>query len=96
MSPGPAALLLGAAGTAALLSDRIWAVAVLTLVLLAVCLRAPSDRRRVYLFGALSTGLGVLVQGGAFSGLGVGAEHPQPAGHGCPLSWSGEVPWSAP
>jgi energy-coupling factor transporter transmembrane protein EcfT len=61
MSPGPAALLLGAAGTAALLTDRLWAVALLTVVLLAVCLRAPSDRRRVYLFGALSTGLGILV-----------------------------------
>ncbi len=61
MSPGPAALLLGAAGTAALLTDRLWAVALLTVVLLAVCLRAPSDRRGVYLFGALTTGLGVLV-----------------------------------
>lgn len=61
MSPGPAALLLGAAGTAALLTDRLWALVLLTLVLLAACLRAPSDRRRVYLFGALSTGLGVLV-----------------------------------
>ena len=61
MSPGPAAILLGAAGTAALLTDRLWAVALLTVVLLAVCLRAPSDRRRVYLFGALTTGLGVFV-----------------------------------
>ena len=61
MSPVPAALLLAAAGTAALLADRIWSVALLTLVLLAVCLQAPSDRRRVYLFGALTTGLGVFV-----------------------------------
>jgi energy-coupling factor transporter transmembrane protein EcfT len=61
MSPGPAALLLAAAGTAALLTDRIWAVAVLTVVLLSVCVRAPAERRGVYLFGALSTGLGVLV-----------------------------------
>ena len=62
MSPGPAALLLGAAGTAALLTDRLWAVALLSAVLLAVCLCAPpSHRRGVYLFGALSTGLGVLV-----------------------------------
>ena len=61
MSPGPAALLLGAAGTAALLADRLWALAVLNVVLLAICLRAPSDRRGVYLYGALSTGLGVLV-----------------------------------
>ena len=41
VSPGPAALLLGAAGTAALLTDRLWAVAMLTVVLLGVCLRAP-------------------------------------------------------
>ena len=33
----------------------------LTVVLLAVCLRAPAERRGVYLFGALTTGLGVLV-----------------------------------
>jgi energy-coupling factor transporter transmembrane protein EcfT len=61
VSPGPAAVLLAAAGAAALLADRIATVAVLTLVLLAVCLRAPAGRRRVYLFGAFSTGLGVLV-----------------------------------
>jgi energy-coupling factor transport system permease protein len=61
MSPAPAAVLLAAAGTAALLADRIWAVALLALVLLGICLRAPAGRRRVYLFGALSTGLGVLV-----------------------------------
>jgi energy-coupling factor transport system permease protein len=46
---------------AALLADRIVTVAVITLVLLAICLRAPAGRRGVYLFGALSTGLGVLV-----------------------------------
>jgi energy-coupling factor transport system permease protein len=53
--------LLAAAGTTALLTDRIWAVATLTVVLLAVCLRAPAERRAVYLFGAVTTGLGVLV-----------------------------------
>jgi energy-coupling factor transport system permease protein len=46
---------------AALLCERLWAVALLAVVLLAVCLRAPSERRAVYLFGALSTGVGVLV-----------------------------------
>jgi len=61
VSPVPAALLLAAAGAAALLADRLWAVGLLALVLLAVCLRAPAGRRRVYLFGALSTGLGVFV-----------------------------------
>ena len=61
VSPGPAALLLAAAGTAALLTDRLWAVVLLALVLLAVCLRAPAERRGVYLYGALMSGLGVLV-----------------------------------
>ena len=61
VSPGPAALLLAAAGTAALLTDRLWAVVLLAVVLLAVCLRAPAERRGVYLFGALMSGLGVLV-----------------------------------
>ena len=61
MSPVPAALLLAAAGIAALLTDRIWAVAALTVVLLAVCVRAPAQRRAVYLFGALSSALGVFL-----------------------------------
>ena len=61
MSPVPAALLLAAAGIAALLTDRIWAVAALTVVLLAVCARAPAQRRAVYLFGALSSALGVFL-----------------------------------
>jgi energy-coupling factor transport system permease protein len=61
VSPGPAAALLAAAGTAAMLADRVWSVAAIAAVLLAVCLRAPAQRRGVYLFGALSTGLGVLV-----------------------------------
>jgi energy-coupling factor transport system permease protein len=61
VSPVPAAVLLAAAGTAALLADRLWAVAAVAAVLLGVCLRAPAGRRRVYLFAAASTGLGVLV-----------------------------------
>jgi energy-coupling factor transporter transmembrane protein EcfT len=61
VSPGPAAVLLAAAGTAALLAERLAAVGVIALVLLLVCLRGPTERRGVYLFGALSTGLGVLV-----------------------------------
>ena len=61
MSPGPAAALLAAAGTAALLTDRLWAVALLAVVLLGICLRAPSEHRGVYLFGALTSGFGVLV-----------------------------------
>lgn len=61
MSPGPAAALLGAAGIAALLAERLLAVAAIALVLLVVCVRAPAQRRTVYLFGALSTGIGVFV-----------------------------------
>jgi energy-coupling factor transport system permease protein len=44
-----------------MLADRVWSVAAIAAVLLAVCLRAPAHRRGVYLFGALSTGVGVLV-----------------------------------
>jgi energy-coupling factor transport system permease protein len=61
VSPVPAAILLAAAGSAALLTDRIWAVAAIAAVLLVVCLRAPAGRRWVYLFGVASTALGVLV-----------------------------------
>ncbi len=61
MSPAPAAALLAAAGIAALLADRLWTIAAIAVVLFAICLRAPAQRRWVYLFGALSTGLGVLV-----------------------------------
>jgi energy-coupling factor transport system permease protein len=61
VSPGPAAALLAAAGVAALLAERVAGAAVVAAVLLALCLRAPAERRGVYLFGALSTGVGVLV-----------------------------------
>ena len=61
MSPVPAAVLLAAAGVAAMLCERLWAVAAIALVLLAVCLRAPAERRAVYLFGALSSALGVFL-----------------------------------
>ena len=61
MSPGPAAALLAAAGIAALLTDELWAVAAITIVLLVVCLRAPAERRGVYLFGALTSALGVFL-----------------------------------
>ncbi len=61
MSPAPAAALLAAAGIAALLTDKLWAVAAIAAVLLAVCLRAPVERRGVYLFGALTSALGVFL-----------------------------------
>jgi energy-coupling factor transport system permease protein len=57
----PAAILLAGVGTAALLARHVASVAVICGALLVVCLRARVSRRRVYLFGALTTGLGVLV-----------------------------------
>ena len=61
MSPAPAALLLAALAAAALLADRIVSVAAIVLVLLVVCLRAPVGRRRLYLVGALGSGLAVFL-----------------------------------
>src|SRR4051812_17381633 len=61
MSPAPAALLLAAVAATALLADRIVSVAAIVLVLLVVCLRAPAGRRRLYLVGALGSGLAVFV-----------------------------------
>jgi energy-coupling factor transporter transmembrane protein EcfT len=61
VSPGAAAILLAGAGAAALLADRLWAVGLLAVVLLGVCLRAPAARRWPYVFGALTTGASVLV-----------------------------------
>jgi energy-coupling factor transport system permease protein len=61
MSPAPAAALLAALAAAALLADRIVSVAAIVAVLLVVCLRAPAGRRRLYLVGALGSGLAVFV-----------------------------------
>lgn len=59
LAPVPASLLLLAAAAAALLARHVASAALLAAVLLVVCLRAPVSRRRVYLFGALMTGLGI-------------------------------------
>jgi energy-coupling factor transport system permease protein len=61
LEPAPAALCLACAGAAALLADHVWSAAALTAGLLAVCLRAPARRRRIYLVAALVSGLGVFV-----------------------------------
>ena len=61
VSPAPAALLLAGLAAAALLADRIVSVAAIVLVLLLVCLRAPAGRRRLYLVGALGSGLAVFL-----------------------------------
>jgi energy-coupling factor transport system permease protein len=57
MSPVPAAALLGAFAVAALLADRTVSVAVIAVLLLGVCLRAPRRRRWPYLAGTLLSGL---------------------------------------
>jgi energy-coupling factor transport system permease protein len=61
MSPVPAAALLAALALAALLSDSLWVVGAITLVLLVWCLRARSTGRgqkRLYLTGvAVSAGM---------------------------------------
>ena len=61
MSPAPAALLLAGLAAAALLANRIVSVAAIAAVLLVACLRAPAGRRRLYLVGALGSGLAVFV-----------------------------------
>lgn len=61
MSPAPAAVLLAAVAATALLADRAWALGLIVLALLGACVRAPVRRRRLYLVGALTSGLGVLL-----------------------------------
>ena len=61
LAPVPAAALLAGVGAAALLARRPASVGALAGLLLVVCLRAPARRRRLYLFGALSTSLGVFL-----------------------------------
>jgi len=61
VSPGPATALLAAAAIAAFLVDGIWALAAMTAVLLVVCLRAPVERRWLYLTGVLVSAASVIV-----------------------------------
>jgi energy-coupling factor transport system permease protein len=61
VSPGPATALLAAVAMAAFLTSRIWALALMTVVLVMVCLRAPVQRRWLYIGGALFSALGVIV-----------------------------------
>jgi energy-coupling factor transporter transmembrane protein EcfT len=61
VSPGAATALLGAAAAAVLVTSRIWVAGAIAAALLVVCLRAPARRRWPYLFGALTSGLGVFV-----------------------------------
>src|SRR5512132_439182 len=61
MSPVPAAALLAALATLALITDRAWVVAAIATGLLLLCLRAPRGRRRLYLVGSLGSALSVFV-----------------------------------
>ncbi|MEO5634438.1 energy-coupling factor transporter transmembrane component T [Gaiella sp.] len=61
MSPGPATVLLAAVAAAGFLIDSIWALATMALILVVVCMRAPVDRRFIYISGALFSALGVIV-----------------------------------
>jgi energy-coupling factor transporter transmembrane protein EcfT len=61
VSPAPAAALLAALAAAALLADHTVSVAVIAAILVAVALRAPTKRRRMYLFGTLTTAASVFL-----------------------------------
>lgn len=61
MRPAAAAALLAALAAAALLAHRTVSVAAIAILLLVVCLRAPAGRRRLYLVGALGSGLAVVL-----------------------------------
>jgi energy-coupling factor transport system permease protein len=53
--------LLAGLAAAALLAGRTASVAAIAALLLLVCLRAPASRRRLYLVGALGSGLAVVM-----------------------------------
>jgi energy-coupling factor transport system permease protein len=61
VSPAPAAALLAALAAAALLADRVASVAVIAAALFVACLFGPRGRRKLYLAGALLSGLAVFV-----------------------------------
>jgi len=61
MRPAAAAALLAALSAAALLAHRTASVAAIAALLLVVCLRAPDGRRRLYLVGAIGSGLAVVL-----------------------------------
>lgn len=70
MRPAASVALLAALAVAAFLVDRLAVLALLALVLLAVCLRAPRGRRRMYLLGTLISAGGVFVLTPFFETLG--------------------------
>jgi energy-coupling factor transport system permease protein len=61
LRPVPAAALLAALAVVALLADRAATVGGVSIILLAVCLRAPRARRAPYLVAALASALALFV-----------------------------------
>jgi energy-coupling factor transport system permease protein len=61
VSPAPAAALLAGLAAAALLAGHMISVAAIAALLLVVCLLGPAGRRRLYLAGALGSGLAVFL-----------------------------------
>jgi energy-coupling factor transport system permease protein len=59
--PAAGAALLAGLAAAALLAHRTVSVAAIAALLLVVCLRAPAGRRRLYLVGAIGSGLAVVL-----------------------------------
>jgi energy-coupling factor transport system permease protein len=61
VSPVPAALVLAAVTVLALSADHLATLAILAVILLAACSRAPGVRRRPYVAGTLVAGASVVV-----------------------------------
>jgi len=61
MRPAAAVALLGALAAAALLATHLAAALAITLVLAVVCLRAPRERRHLYLLGTGISAVGLFV-----------------------------------
>ena len=94
MSPVPAAAVLASLAAVALIADRAWVVALLAAALLALCLKAPRGRRKLYLAGTLASTLSVFLLSPLVLAASPDAGPPQkqvdePAGdprlHGCRL-----------
>ena len=79
LQPAPAAVVLAAAGAAALLADRIATIAAIAAILFLATLRAPRRRRWPYLVGSIASGLGIF------------AVSPFVATEGFRVLWSGPV-----
>ncbi len=61
LAAAPATILLAAVGTCALLAQHVWSAGAIVAVLLVVCFQAEPGRRRIYILGALISGVGVFL-----------------------------------